>query len=131
MILTALALTIATMLSCSALMSSAVLACSAHNVVSNSYFMASLLMCILFLAAHSLDHATMDSYVNSHSSVSFQLMITTVHASHVLMCLMIVFILPCNASATLGIISLAYCHLVEILWIAIMSVTMLVSNSVA
>merc|ERR1711966_511514 len=96
-ILTALALTIATMLS-----APSVATPTTSGVISNSYFMASLLMCILFLAAHSLDHASMDSYVNTHSSVSFQLMITTVHASHVLMCLMIVFILPCNASGTLG-----------------------------
>jgi heme/copper-type cytochrome/quinol oxidase subunit 3 len=82
-------------------------------------------MCVLFLVAHSLDHSSMDSYVNSHSAVSFRLMITTVHASHVMMCAMFIVLMGINHNMTLGIIMLAYCHLVEILWIAIMSVTML------
>jgi len=90
-----------------------------------TYTTMSMLMCALFLIAHSLDHASMDSYVNSHSSVSFRLMITTVHASHVLMCAMFIVLLNVNVLMTLGIIMLAYCHLVEVLWIAIMSITML------
>jgi hypothetical protein len=90
-----------------------------------TYTTMSMLMCALFLIAHSLDHSSMDSYVNSHSSVSFRLMITTVHASHVLMCAMFIVLLNVNVLMTLGIIMLAYCHLVEVLWIAIMSITML------
>lgn len=89
----------------------------------------SLLLCVMFLVAHSFDHASMDSYVNTHSAVSFRLMITTVHASHVMMCGMFIMLMGCNIGMTLGIIMLAYCHLVEVLWLAIMSVTMLMSAS--
>jgi hypothetical protein len=96
-----------------------------NNILHRTYTTMSMLMCALFLIAHSLDHSSMDSYVNSHSSVSFRLMITTVHASHVLMCAMFIVLLNVNVLMTLGIIMLAYCHLVEVLWIAIMSITML------
>jgi hypothetical protein len=57
-------------------------------------------------------------------------MITTVHASHVMMCAMFIVLMGVNHNMTLGIIMLAYCHLVEILWIAIMSVTMLCSHGI-
>ena len=57
-------------------------------------------------------------------------MITTVHASHVMMCAMFIVLMGINYNMTLGIIMLAYCHLVEILWIAIMSVTMLCISTI-
>jgi hypothetical protein len=85
----------------------------------------SVIVCMAFLALHTLDLSSMDTYINSHSLGSMTIFITTIHASHVYMVMLAVLLLGIFHRRIIGIIALAYAHLVEVLWLVIMSVTML------
>ena len=91
----------------------------------NSMGISSLLLCLAFLALHTLDLSSMDSFVNSHSLSSMTIFITTIHASHVYMVMIAVLLFGIFHGRIIGIIALAYAHLVEVLWLVIMSITML------
>jgi len=92
---------------------------------------ATIILCIMFLMNHALDMATMDSYCNTNATTCMSIMTTNIHASHVVMCMGILFVYTMLLGmynydvTTMGTIATAYCHLVEVLWLVIMAVTML------
>ena len=98
------------------------------------------LMAIGFMMLHSIDHATMDVFVNTNSQGSIGIIVTSIHASHVVM-VGVMLLLICSSSAKGGsraghkgvnnqgaLVQLTYCHQVEVLWLAIMSIAMRAHN---
>jgi len=99
------------------------------------------MQCRVFQTLHSLDHATLDVFVNSNSQGSIGIIVTSIHASHVVIVAMLLMLIR-SSSAKGGsranhkgvnniaaLVMLTYCHQVEVLWLAIMSIAMCSNSS--
>ena len=99
-----------------------------------------LLMAMGFMILHSLDHATLDVFVNTNSQGSIGVIVTSIHASHVVQVAIMLRLIG-SSSAKGGsranhkgvnnqgaLVQLTYCHQVEVLWLAIMSIAMLANS---
>jgi hypothetical protein len=86
-------------------------------------------MSTIFTLVHNGDRASQELFINNYFGRCASTVATSIHATHVVMCGMFVRVQAgiyyYSGLTTESVIMMTYCHMVEVLWLVIMTTTML------
>ena len=86
-------------------------------------------MSVIFTLVHNGDRASQELFINNYFGRCASTVATSIHATHVVMCGMFVRVQAgiyyYSGLTTESVIMMTYCHMVEVLWLVIMTTTML------
>jgi len=92
-------------------------------------FALGVVMSVIFTLVHNGDRASQELFINNYFGRCASTVATSIHATHVVMCGMFVRVQAgiyyYSGLTTESVIMMTYCHMVEVLWLVIMTTTML------
>ena len=92
-------------------------------------FALGVVMSVIFTLVHNGDRASQELFINNYFGRCASTVATSIHATHVVMCGMFVRVQAgiyyYSGLTTETVIMMTYCHMVEVLWLVIMTTTML------